>query len=582
MSEQNVNAPLVASAVAVISAGSRTLAETFRVITARAQNRFELRDWRGQRQDSHERLDVHTSTVRETEQELRSLLADAITDRELWRAMKSGYARAMEKERSRTLFYTFFNSITRRVFHTSGIDPDIEFVAQRAVAGGTTTPDDHLVTYADGALTDLLRAMMIDCGFEIGFRDLTRDVFRAAEFIRERLSTDVAGIEMIGAVLFREQAAYRVGRLTTSTTPIPFVVVLRNPQDGIMIDAVLIGEAAVSILFSFTRSHFHIDQEHGYELIPFLHELMPRKRPSELFTALGYHKHGKTLLYREILDHLETTSHRFTFAPGTHGLVMLVFAMPDMDLVFKVLRDRFKPPKRTTRREVKATYQLVFKHDRAGRLIDAQEFEHLQLFRHRFDADLLSELLDECGSTTSFDGELMTLEHVYIERRVTPLNLVIHHPELALGPHTPAADARAAVIDYGQAIRDMAVANVFPGDLLLKNFGLTRHGRVVFYDYDELVRVTECVFRSLPEPLPGHEMDDTPMWGVGPHDIFPEEFGSFLGLPEELRAVFMEHHRDLLTADWWLNIQRRVGAGELIEIPPYSDEFRVNRVRLDT
>ncbi|MBT8251141.1 MAG: bifunctional isocitrate dehydrogenase kinase/phosphatase [Acidimicrobiia bacterium] len=565
------------AAVALISEASLALNETFSVITSRAQQRFEDQDWRGQRADSLERLDLHTSAVRQAEQELRGLLAADVTNRDVWRSMKTEYAAAMDHERSKILSFTFFNSITRRVFDTSGIDPEIEFIAQRVVTGGSTTPVAHLHTYDEGNLADLIKTMLVDCEFAIGFRDVDGDVDRAVELIERRVSHEIRGIEMIRSVHFREQAAYRVGRLITGSESIPFVVALRNTPRDIMIDAVLIGESAVSILFSFTRSHFHIDHEAGYELVPFLQELMPRKRPSELFTALGYHKHGKTLLYREILDHLELTSHRFTTAPGTPGLVMLVFAMPDMDLVFKVLRDRFKPPKRTTRREVKATYELVFKHDRAGRLIDAQEFEHLQLFGRRFEPELLEELLAECGSTTSLDGDLVTLEHVYIERRVTPLNLVVHHPDAAYGPDVPAADRTAAVVDYGQAIRDMAVANVFPGDLLLKNFGLTRHGRVVFYDYDELVRVTECVFRSLPESPPGHEMDETPMWGVGPHDIFPEEFGSFLGLPPGLRDAFIEHHGDLLTQRWWRGIQKRIAEGELIEIPPYSDEFRVDR-----
>lgn len=567
----------VPAAVALISDAAHALNERFSLVTSRAQQRFEDQDWRGQRADSLERLDLHTSAVRLAERELRVLLAADITNRDVWRSIKTGYAAAMNHERSKILSFTFFNSITRRVFDTSGIDPEIEFIAQRVVTGGSTTPGAHLHTYERGNLVDLIESVMLDCGFTIGFRDVHGDVERAAELIERRVPYEILGLEMIRSVHFREQAAYRVGRLKTGSSSIPFVVALRNASRGIMIDAVLIGESAVSILFSFTRSHFHIDHEAGYELVPFLQDLMPRKRPSELFTAIGYHKHGKTLLYREILDHLEVTSHQFTTAPGTPGLVMLVFAMPDMDLVFKVLRDRFKPPKRTTRREVKATYELVFKHDRAGRLIDAQEFEHLQLFRRRFEPELLAELLEECGSTTSLDGDLVTLEHVYIERRVTPLNLVVHHPPSADGPDVPAADRTAAVIDYGQAIRDMAVANVFPGDLLLKNFGLTRHGRVVFYDYDELVRVTECVFRTLPEPPPGHEMDETPIWGVGPNDIFPEEFASFLGLPPGLREAFMEHHGDLLTRRWWLGIQNRIAAGELIEIPPYSDEFRVNR-----
>ncbi len=556
---------LAAGAVAAISSGWRQLATTFRAITARAQERFEARDWAAGRADATARLDAYPAVVRDTEQVLRQLLGDQVADRTLWHSIKAGYAEAIEGSRAQSLAGTFFNSVTRRIFDTSGVDPEIEFVFELEDMVDAKTPPEHLRTYAGGEPLSMLEGLMTDCGFV--YVDIEIDAALVLDHIRARIAEPIVEVEVIDAVLFREQAAYRVGRLHTAGSEIPFALALRNPQRGIVVDAVLLGEAAVSILFSFTRSHFHIDHDNAFELVPFLQKLMPRKRPSELFTALGFHKHGKTMLYREILDHLALTSLGFEPAPGTPGLVMMVFAMPDLDLVFKVLRDRFKPPKRTTRRAVKATYELVFKHDRAGRLIDAQEFEHLQLFTYRFGQELLEELLEECSATVTVAGDLVTLEHVYIERRVTPLNMVVR----GAGASMPSA----AVSDYGQAIKDMAAANVFPGDLLIKNFGVTRHGRVVFYDYDEIARITDCVFRALPEPEPGQELDDVPMWGVGPHDIFPEEFGSFLGLPSGLRRQFLEQHGDLLTPGWWRAIQSRVAAGELIEIPPYSDEHRL-------
>jgi isocitrate dehydrogenase kinase/phosphatase len=240
--------------------------------------------------------------------------------------------------------------------------------------------------------------------------------------------------------------------------------------------------------------------------------------------------------------------------------------MPGLDLVFKMLRDRFGVPKKTTPRSVKEKYELVFKHDRAGRLIDAHAFEYLQLDRRHFTDELLDGLAAECANTVRVAGDTVVIDHVYIERRVTPLDLHVRS--------VPAADAVPAVLDYGRAIKDLAASNVFPGDLLLKNFGLTRHGRVVFYDYDELTRLTECVFRPLPEPDPGDELADVPVRGVSPDDVFPEEFRSFLGLPRELRAVFEEHHGDLLDVTYWKETQQRIESGEIIEVLPYSQEER--------
>jgi len=247
--------------------------------------------------------------------------------------------------------------------------------------------------------------------------------------------------------------------------------------------------------------------------------------------------------------------------------VMVVFTMPDLGLVFKMLRDRFGAPKKTTPRSVKEKYDLVFKHDRAGRLIDAHSFEHLQLERRHFTEELLEGLTAECANTVRVDGATVIIDHVYIERRVTPLDLYVRS--------VPVEEATPAVIDYGRAIKDLAASNVFPGDLLLKNFGLTRHGRVVFYDYDELVRLDECVFRELPEPAEGDEMAEIPVFGVGPDDLFPEEFRSYLGMPRPLREVFESQHADLFAVPYWREVQLRLKAGEIIEVLPYAEEERL-------
>jgi isocitrate dehydrogenase kinase/phosphatase len=295
---------------------------------------------------------------------------------------------------------------------------------------------------------------------------------------------------------------------------------------------------------------------------------MPRKRIAELYISIGQNKHGKTELYRDLLRHLNATDERFEHAPGTQGLVMIVFTMPGYDDVFKVIRDTFPPPKRTTRANIMEKYRLVSQHDRAGRLIDAQNFEHLEFDRSRFDPRLLAELLEEAGRTVQVDGDTVVIGHLYVERRVVPLDL------FARDAVFPAA--AAAVIDYGQAIKDMACTNIFPGDLLTKNFGVTRHGRVVFYDYDELSSLTDVVFRKLPEPRDVDEaLSEDPWFPVGDRDVFPEEHQRFLGLKPDLRAVFHERHADLFQVGPWRRIQARIEAGELMEVFPYSDEARL-------
>jgi isocitrate dehydrogenase kinase/phosphatase len=291
---------------------------------------------------------------------------------------------------------------------------------------------------------------------------------------------------------------------------------------------------------------------------------MPRKRMSELYIAIGQHKHGKTSLYRELLFHLAGTGERFSIARGTKGLVMAVFTLAGFDVVVKVIKDRFPAPKRTTRQEVKERYRLVFLADRAGRLVDAQEFEYLEFDRSRFDPELLELLSNECGRNFEMFEQKVVIRHAYIERRVIPLDIYLRDAEADLGA--------AAIVDYGNAIKELAATGIFPGDLLLKNFGVTRHGRVVFYDYDELTTIGKCVFRPLPDDA---DSGEEPSFGVGPDDVFPEEFERFLGVEDNLKAEFMSQHRDLYTAQWWLAVQARVAAGELIDIFPYDPSARL-------
>jgi isocitrate dehydrogenase kinase/phosphatase len=547
--------------------------EQFSAITGRSQARFEAADWAGVHADAVERLELYPAVVGVVRRRLTRLLGDHVADRVVWADIKETYSQHLADREVWEIGETFYNSVTRQVFSTTGVDPQVEFVATD-FHKPPTRPSRHLFYRYDKAAEpeQLIESILTDFRFNVLYEDIRRDAKRVAAEI-EAVMAEVAepGLleraEVIQSVFYREQGAYLVGRLFRGTQLIPCVLALRNRGGAIVVDAVLLDEDAISILFSFARSHFHVTTRRPFELVRFLATLMPRKRHSELYSSVGYHKHAKTELFREILDHLDRSPARFGLAPGARGLVMMVFTMPDLDLVFKVLRDRFGIPKKTTPRAVKEKYDLVFKHDRAGRLIDAHSFEHLQLDLADFGDEILEELSAACANTVRIEGDSVVIDHAYIERRVTPLDLHIRSVDEGL--------AIPAVVDYGLAIKDLAASNVFPGDLLLKNFGLTRHGRVVFYDYDELVPVSDCVFRTLPEPDPFDDLAELPVFGVGPDDLFPEEFRSFLGLPAPLRRVFERHHSELFTASYWREIQRRINSGEIIEVLPYSETDRL-------
>ncbi|VVN74694.1 Isocitrate dehydrogenase kinase/phosphatase [Pseudomonas fluorescens] len=145
---------------------------------------------------------------------------------------------------------------------------------------------------------------------------------------------------------------------------------------------------------------------------------------------------------------------------------------------------------------------------------------------------------------------------------MTPLNLYLEHAN--------PAQVREALEDYGLAIKQLAAANIFPGDMLLKNFGVTRHGRVVFYDYDEICFLTEANFRHIPLPrTPEDEMASEPWYSIGPLDVFPEEFPPFLFADAGQRKLFDQLHGELYNADYWKSLQEAIRAGKVIDVFPY-------------
>jgi isocitrate dehydrogenase kinase/phosphatase len=546
----------------------------FGQFNARAPTRFAHADWKGMQADAVGRLRIYSLVVARAVDDIRKMLGPRVDDRLLWVAIKAVYSGLIADRQDWELAETFHNSVTRQLFDTVGVEDRIEFVdTDFDSPPSPSTEPVYVIFDRQGSTQALVEEILSRFLPEVTFRRLVIDAGSVAERIETRL-TESGGLPVVGraevvrSVFYRGQSAYIVGLLYAGSVRLPMVLSLRHESGGVVVDAVLLTEDEVSILFSFTRSYFAVDVTRPYDLVRFLRRLMPRKRIAELYISIGQNKHGKTERYRDLLRHLHSTDERFEHAPGTEGMVMIVFTMPGYDDVFKVIRDSFPPPKRTTRDSIMAKYRLVFQHDRAGRLIDAQDFQHLQFARDRFTPELLAELLGEAGRTVRLEEDTVVLEHLYVERRVIPLDIYAREAVF------PAA--AAAVVDYGQAIKDLACTNIFPGDLLTKNFGVTRHGRVVFYDYDELCALTDVKFKELPQPRDDLEvMADTPWIGVGTSDIFPEEHQHFLGMPPALREVFLERHSDLFEAGPWRSIQERIDSGELMEVFPYADEARL-------
>lgn len=560
--------PRAADCAAAIVAGFARYNASFRAITRRAPERFENRDWSGSQADVVERLELYSTAVNATVAEMRRRLGDASHDTALWAEIKAVYARRIASLADPEFLKTFFSSITRKLFDTVGVDPGVEFFALELDPLRGASAAQVTERYANrGSLDLLFEDLLTDYRFRTPWRDFEGSVGHVATDVELKLKSlgetrPLREVEVIRPVFYQMSRAYVVGCLHGEGWTLPLAIAFRNSPLGVLVDAVMLSVPDVSVLFSFTRSYFHVDLERVSDAVQFLHGIMPLKPVSELFTVLGRAKQGKTERFREIFRHLERTEDRFVRAPGERGLVMAVFSLENADVIFKVIRDKFPAVKNVRREEVMAKYDMVFRHDRAGRLVDAQEFRRIRLPKARFAADMLEELLGECSENVQVEGEDLIVNHVYIERQMTPLNLYVR----SAAPE----QAELAVIDYGQCIRDLAYTNIFAGDLLLKNFGVTRHARVIFYDYDELCSVTECRFRDVPQASSDEDEMRAESWFyVGETDVFPETFLKFLGFEGRVREVFLEKHGEILEAGWWRALQERLSSGDLVEVLPY-------------
>jgi isocitrate dehydrogenase kinase/phosphatase len=550
--------------------------ERFLGITHRATRRFLDRDWAAHQSDTTERLGLHKQLVYGVVDAARLVLPDDdLSARSMWILARRRYVNLVGDRMDLELAETFYNSVTRRLFEIVGLDDELEFLwlGPTALPADDGTRGEYRVFPVDETLVDCVREVFEHSPLATHFADLEGDAERVAGRVSAQLDHiwdgQLDAVEVLRPIFYRNKGAYMVGRLRWLNRVSPIVIPLVNTERGVHVDAVILTESDASRLFGYTRSYFHVLCRRPAAVVGFLKSLLPVKPVAELYTSIGYSQHGKTNLFRALYRHMEHSNTRFERARGARGMVMAVFTLPSFDVVFKLIKDRFAPTKRTTPEEVKRRYKLVFNHDRVGRLVDAQEFTNLSFQRDRFDEDLIDELRNDCARTVTITDDEVVLHHVYTERRLYPLDLYLRE----MAPDR----ARAAAIDYGYAVKDLAAAAIFPGDLFPKNFGVTRHGAVVFYDYDELALLEDVNFRHMPVSQSYEdEMSDQPWFPVEPHDVFPEEFKTYLRSPRVVGEVMESRHPELCTVEFWKSMQALHEAGQLPDFYPYPEELRFN------
>lgn len=575
--------------------------QLFRTESARAQHRFEMADWHGQQRAQRERIEFYDLRVRECVSRLEQAFQAGTQPMAIWQQVKLHYIGLLVDHHQPELAETFFNSVTTKILHRTHFHNDFIFVCP-AVSTEYIENDEPAArpTYrayypARETLRETVERIIGNFRLQCPFEDLERDVGHVLAAVNDLLGQNKLRtnfqVQVLSSLFFRNKGAYVVGKIINGFVEVPFALpILHGEQGGLVIDAALFGEDDLLMLFSFARAYFMVDMEVPSAYVQFLRGLMPRKPRAELYNALGLAKQGKTLFYRDFLYHLQHSSDRFRIAPGIKGMVMLVFDLPSFPYVFKIIKDWYPPPKDTTREQVKGKYLLVKQHDRVGRMADTLEYSLVAFPLERFDEALIAEIHKFAPSQLEIsdrdpDGRSeVIIQHLYIERRMIPLNIYLQEAfdAGAADPANTSEEASRArrqlertVIEYGKAIKDLVAANIFPGDMLWKNFGLTRQGKVVFYDYDEIEYITDCNFRQVPTPRNEEEEMSGKVWyKVGPRDVFPETFAPFLLGNPAVREVFMKHHPDLLDPVFWQSHKERIQQGHVYDVFPYEHSRR--------
>ncbi len=567
--------------------------QLFRQESAKAKQRFENQDWHGQQRAQRERIEFYDLRVKECSARLESEFEAAQQPPDIWQQVKLHYIGLLVDHFQPELAETFFNSVTTKILDRSYFQNEFIFV-RPAVSTEYIESDelDALPTYqawypnADN-LADTIVLVIKHFNLTCPFADMQRDAGDILRNVRKRLAHSKLRanfqIQVLNSLFYRNKAAYIVGKVINGFNEIPFALpILHNSKGELVIDAALFGEDDFLMLFSFARAYFLVDMDIPSAYVQFLRSLMPRKPRAEIYNALGLAKQGKTLFYRDLLYHQRHSTDKFRIAPGIKGMVMLVFDQPSFPFVFKVIKDFYPPQKDTTREQIQGKYLLVKQHDRVGRMADTLEYSNVAFPRERFEDELIEEIQKfapsqiEINTRPDNGRQEVVIKHAYIERRMIPLNIYLQE-SFDVGLQDPRAKAQMerAVIEYGNAIKDLVAANIFPGDMLWKNFGITRHGKVVFYDYDEIEYITDCNFRKVPQPRNEEDEMSGEIWyHVGPHDVFPETFGPFLLGNPAVREVFMKHHADLLDAGFWQGHKEKIHQGHVHDVFPYEADKR--------
>lgn len=553
--------------------GYESYIETFNELTSLSPKYFKDRDWIAMQQNNKRRLRLCKDQVSATRLLLSETLKNELLNQNFWVESKAYYSWIITERKDKELAETFFNSVLRKISPESGIDENLMYIHEGYDTCDLHTNENLYHSYPSSwGLQKIIKKIIEDFDFGTQYFNKEEDIQLLVKAIREVILTRYEPTkdtitQVLKSIFYRNKAAYLIGRTKIGGKWMPFIIPFLHNENGIYVDTMIFDPRIMAHMFSFSRSYFMVQTEIPSQMVSFLNAVISHKQIHELYNAIGFNKHGKTEFYRDFLNHLDQSKDQFVLAEGIKGMVMTVFTLPSYNIVFKMIKDHFEPPKNMTRQEVKEKYKLVSQHDRVGRMADTHEFEYFSIPIHRVSSELLQELKNTVNSLLIINDEYLIIKHLYTERKMIPLNIYLDNCDQE--------DAKYAVEEYGNSILQLAQANIFPGDMMTKNFGVTRQKRVIFYDYDEIEFLTDMNFRWKPKAENYEQIyAATPWYDIAKNDVFPEDFKRFMIGRADVKQHFFDYHKDLFNPDHWNEIQNRIRKGELLHAFPYPKEIR--------
>jgi isocitrate dehydrogenase kinase/phosphatase len=574
----NDSDPNIQSAATWLYAEYSLFYQEFLKIIDLAKRAFEERDFASSLRVSSRRLSLYSISITDVSHRLKQEFPTIHNNIDLWWKVETYYHDLIHGEYSEDIARAYLHSLRRLIYQGEWRSADYSF-AERVSELEMLAPQIIKSIELDGYLPNqaVLEILKIP-DFTRSYAGIDSDSERIVTRVAENLSRPprntqrLVRVEMINAGFYRNRGAYLVGRLVFETGKLaPLIIALLNDEPGIYVDAVLTSETYAHNIFSSTLANFHVTSSYYHEVSAILKSIMPRRPLGLHYSTIGYNHLGKVAVMRELESELVGTGMVLETAVGSKGTVAMGFASQNSAYNLKVIRDRptrqYKWGEFEGVESVIKKYTRVHEINRTGSMLDSIIYYNVRLDRHWFSAALLEELLKNASMSVSLHGDDVIFKYLIVQIKMTPLTVYLEN--------AGEKQAETVIVNLGYCIKNNAAANIFNKDLDARNYGVSSFSMVYLFDYDALEELKDVKIRTNLDREEGEE--DIPDWYFEDGVVFlPEELISGLCIPQRrLRDLFAKRHANLLTTDYWTEIQQDLLADIVPQVSVYPDSERV-------